>query len=213
MNEHGGKESILPSMSEKLSGSLISGLDVFFLYLQEASMNRAIYILIVIAIVLCSTALPAGAQQSEQEILNSLNNTLQTVAYSTQNPRNNYIEQWNNSYQFAVTENHLVITYRLENTFFKGEEIQDHYIETGTYSAPLAMLSQAGISSSPQTTQIAIACNEEAACFIREYSGEYEQKGKITTSEDTKFLRSVGLLLPEDLIGSTIDLLQELLYP
>ncbi len=175
-------------------------------------MSRRIYILLAVLIVFCGTALPTHAQQSTQEILSSLNTTLEKVSYTTQNPRNNYSEQWNNSYQFAVTENHLVITYRLDNTLFKGEELRDHYIETGTYSAPLAMLSQAGISSS-QMTQIAIACNGEEECFTREYSGEYEQNGKITTSRKTKSLSSVGLLLPDDLIGPTIDLLQGLLYP
>ena len=175
-------------------------------------MSRRIYILLAMFIVLCGTALPAHAQQSAQEILSSLNSTLETVSYSTQNPRNNFIEQWNNAYQFAVADNHLIITYRLDNNLFRGEELRDHYTETGTYSAPLAMLSQAGISSS-QMTQIAIACNGEAECFTREYSGEYEQNGKITTSGETKSLSSVGLLLPDDLIGPTIDLLQGLLYP
>ena len=175
-------------------------------------MSLVIYILLVMAMVVCRTALPTRAAQSKQEILNSLNAALGTVSYTTQDPRNNYIEQWNNSYQFAVTKNRLVITYRLDTTLFKSEELQDHYIETGSYSAPLAMLSQAGISSS-QMTQIAITCKGEEECFTREYSGEYEQNGKITPSGGTKSLSSVGLLLPDDLIGPTIDLLQDLLYP
>ena len=84
-------------------------------------MNRRIYILLAMIIVLCGTALPIHAQQSAQEILSSLNSTLETVIYSTQNPRNNHIENWNNSYQFAVSDNLFIITYRLDNTFLKGE--------------------------------------------------------------------------------------------
>jgi len=175
-------------------------------------MNRAICIFSVITGVLCSTALPTRAQQSQQDILNSLNSALQTVAYTTQDPRNSNSEQWNNSYQFAVSDNNLIITYSLDNTLLKGEEIQDHYIETGTYSAPLAMLSDAAISPSPQMSDIAIACNAEAKCFTREYSGQYEQKGKITASGDMQSLNRIGLILPEDLIYPTMDLLQELLY-
>lgn len=176
-------------------------------------MSRVIYILLVMTMVVCSTALPTRAAQSEQEILSSLNTTLETVSYSTQNPRNNFIEQWNNSYQFAVTENHLVITYRLDNTFLKGETLQDHYIETGTYSAPLDLLSNASVSPFSQTLGIAIICNGEAKCFAQESSGEYDQKGKITTSQDTESLHRINLHLPENLIGPTIILLQYLLYP
>jgi len=174
-------------------------------------MNRTICIVTVITLALCSTAFPARAQQSQQEILSSLNNTLGTVVFSTQNPRNNFNENWNNSYQFAVTENNFIITYSLDNTFLKGEEVQDHYIETGTYTAPLAMLSQAGISPSPQMN-IAIACNDEVGCFTQEYSGQYEQNGKITPSGETKSVNRIGIILPEDLIGPTINLLKELLY-
>jgi hypothetical protein len=176
-------------------------------------MNRAIYILFIMTMLLCSTASPTRAQQSQQEILSSLNNTLQTVAFSFQNPRNSNIDEWNNSYQFAVQENHFIITYRLENTFFKGEEMQDHYIETGTYSAPLDLLSPASVSPSPQMTHIAIACNEEAKCFTQESTGQYDQKGEITTSEDSKSLSRINLHLPEDLIGPTIDLLKGLFLP
>ena len=176
-------------------------------------MSRRIYILLAMFIVLCGTALPAHAQQSTQEILSSLNTTLETVSYSTQNPKNNFIEQWNNSYQFAVTENHLVITYRLDNTFLKGETLQDHYIETGTYSAPLELLSNASVSPFSQTLGITIICNGEAKCFAQESSGEYDQKGKITASTDSKSLNRINLHLPENLIEPTIDLLQGLLYP
>jgi len=163
--------------------------------------------------VLCSTALPTRAQQSQQDILNSLNSALQTVAYATQDPSNSNNEQWNNSYQFAVIDNRLDITYRLENTYLKGEVIQDHYTETGTYSAPIDMISQTEISLSPQMTHIALDCRDEANCFIQEYSGAYEKNGKITPSGDTKSLNKIGLILPEDLIQPTIDLLQQLLYP
>ena len=176
-------------------------------------MNRVFYILSVMVMMHCAIASPSLGKQPAQEALSSLNNSLKKVAYSTQNPRNNYIEKWQNSYQFAVRDNHFIITYRLDNTFLKGETISDQYIETGTYSAPLTMLSRAGISPSPQMMHIAIACNEEAKCFTREYSGEYKQKGKITASQNTKFLNKIGLILPEDLIGPTIDLLQELLQP
>ena len=93
-------------------------------------MSRRIYILLVMCIVLCGTALPAHAKQSQQEILDTLNDTLQTLSFSTQDPRSNFIDAWNNSYQFAVKGNHLIITYRLENTFFKGAERQSHDIET-----------------------------------------------------------------------------------
>ena len=176
-------------------------------------MNRTIYILLVMTLLLCSTALPTRAKQSAQEILSSLNSTLQTVAFSTQNPRNNHIENWNNSYQFEVRENSFIITYQLDNTFLKGVEMQDQYIETGTYSAPLDLLSYAEISPSPQMTDIAIVCNEEAKCFTQESSGQYDQMGKITTSEDLKSLHRINLHLPEDLIEPTIGLLKELLYP
>ena len=108
-------------------------------------MSRRIYIVLAMFIVLCGTALPAHAKQSTQEILSSLNTTLETVSYSTQNPRSNFIDEWNNSYQFAVKGNHLIITYRLENTFFKGAERQSHDIETGTYRASLDLLSNASV--------------------------------------------------------------------
>jgi hypothetical protein len=176
-------------------------------------MNRVSCILLVMTMVLCSTALPTRAEQSEQEVLSSLNSTLQTVVYSTQNPGNSDTEKWNNSYQFAVTDNLFIITYRWDSTSLKGEEILDHYIETGTYTAPLAMLTHAEISPSPHMIHIAIGCNEEANCFTREYSGEYEQNGKITTSEKTKSVNRIGLILPEELIEPTMDLLKELLYP
>ena len=146
-------------------------------------MNRVIYIVLVMAMGICWTALPTHAKQSEQEILSSLNTTLETVSYTTQNPRNSYTENWNNSFQFTVQDNHFIITYRLDNTFLKGETLQDHYIETGTYSAPLELLSNASVSPSPQMTFIAITCNEEVKCFTQESSGEYDQKGKITTSD------------------------------
>ena len=164
-------------------------------------------------IVLYGAAFPAYARQSQQEVLGSLNSSLQAAAFSTQNPGSSFVEQWNNSYQFALTENHLTIAYRLENTLSKGGVMQDHYIETGSYGASLAMLSRAGISPAPQMSQIVIACNEESECFTREYSGEYEQKGKITGHSGTKSLKRIGLILPENLIGPTMDLLQELLQP
>ena len=176
-------------------------------------MNRIFYILLVVLIMFCSNALPIHAKQSAQEILNSLNTTLETVSYSTQNQRNNYIENWNNSYQFTLSDNLLIITYRLENNFFKGEEIQDHYIETGTYSAPLDLLTNAAVFPSSQMLDIAITCNQEAKCFTQEYSGQYEQKGKITGSEDLKSLHRINLHLPENLIEPTIILLKDLLYP
>jgi hypothetical protein len=112
-----------------------------------------------------------------------------------------------------VRGNHFIITYRLDNTFLKGETISDQYIETGTYSARLDLLSHADISPSKQMTYITIACNEEAKCFTREYSGEYKQKGKSTAREDTKSLNRIGLILPEDLIEPTMDLLQKLFQP
>jgi hypothetical protein len=176
-------------------------------------MNRVSCILLVMTMVLCSTALPTRAEQSEQEVLSSLNNTLQTVVYSTQNPGDNDIEKWNNSYQFAVQNNSFIITYQWDNTYLKGEKIQDHYIETGTFSAPLAMLTHAEISPSPHMIHIAIGCNEEANCFTRDYSGAYEHKGKTTVSEKTKSVNRIALILPEDLIEPTMDLLKELLYP
>ena len=176
-------------------------------------MNRAFYILSFMVIMHCSIASPSHGKQPAQEILSSLNSTLETVSYSTQNPRNNYIEKWNNSYQLVVRGNHLIITYRLDNNFFKGETLSDQYIETGTYSAPLTMLSHTEIYPSKQMMQLVITCNEETECFTQEYTGEYEQKGKITASGNTKLLNKIGLILPEDLIEPTIDLLQELLQP
>ena len=176
-------------------------------------MNRVIYILSVMVMMHCSIASPSLGKQPAQEALSSLNSTLETVSYSTQNPRNNYIEKWNNSYQFAVRGNRFIITYRLDNTFLKGETISDQYIETGTYSAPLAMLINADISPSPQMIHLAISCNEEAKCFTQKYSGEYTQKNKSTKSDRTKSLNRIGLILPEDLIEPTMDLLQELFQP
>jgi hypothetical protein len=164
-------------------------------------------------ILLCVSALPAHAKQSQQEILSSLNTTLATVSYSTQDPRSNFIDEWNNSYQFAVKGNQFIITYRLENTFFKGAERQSHDIETGTYRASLDLLSNASVSPFSQTLGIAIICNDKEKCFTQESSGQYEHKGKITPSEYLKSLHRINLNLPEDLIGPTIDLLQDLLYP
>jgi hypothetical protein len=176
-------------------------------------MSRRIYILLAMFIVLCGTALPAHAQQSAQEILSSLNTTLESVSYSTQNPRNSSIENWNNSYQFAVIDNRFIITYRLDVTFFKGEEMQDKYFETGTYSAPLDLLTSASVSPFSQTLGIAIICNDKEKCFTQESSGQYEHKGKIAQNKYSKSSHRINLNLPEDLIGPTIDLLQDLLYP
>jgi hypothetical protein len=164
-------------------------------------------------IVLFGTALPARAQQSTQKILSSLNSTLATLSYSTQDPRSNFIDEWNNSYQFAVKGNHLIITYRVENTLFKGAERKGHDIETGTYRASLDLLSNASVFPFSQTLGIAIICNDKEECFTRESSGQYEQKGKITPSTYSKSSHRINLNLPEDLIGPTIDLLQDLLYP
>ena len=108
-------------------------------------MSRVIYIVLAMFIVLCGRAFPAHAQQSQQEILSSLNTTLETVSYSTQNPRSNFIDEWNNSYQFALKGTQFIITYRTENTFFKGAERQSHDIETGTYRASLDLLSNASV--------------------------------------------------------------------
>ena len=175
-------------------------------------MSRRIYIVLAMFIVLCGRALPAHAQQSQQEILDTLNNTLQTLSFSRQNPSSRN-ENLNNSYQFAVSDNHLIITYRLENTFFKGAERQSHDIETGTYRAPLDLLTSASVSPFSQTLGIAIICNEKEKCFTQESSGQYEHKGKITPSKYSKSSHRINLNLPEDLIGPTIDLLQDLLYP
>jgi hypothetical protein len=164
-------------------------------------------------IVFCGRALPAHAQQSQQEILSSLNTTLETVSYSTQDPRSNFIDEWNNSFQFAVEGNQFIITYRLENTVFKDMERWSHQSETGTYRASLDLLSSASVSPFAQTLGIAIICNEKNKCFTLEYSGQYEHNGKITSSERSKSLPRINLELPEDLIGPTIDLLQELLSP
>jgi len=176
-------------------------------------MSRRIYIVLAMFIVLCGTALPAHAQQSQQEILDTLNNTLQTLSFSTQNPRNNFIDVWNNSYQFAVEGNHLIITYRLDNTLFKGAEWRSRHFETGTYSASLDLLSSASVSPFAQTHGIAIICNEKKRCFTQEASGQIEQHGKIAPTTYSKSFYRVNLDLPEDLIGPTIDLLQELLSP
>jgi hypothetical protein len=164
-------------------------------------------------IVLCGSALPAHAKQSQQEILSYLNTTLETVSYSTQDPRSNLIDEWNNSYHFAVKGNHLIITYRLENTLFKGAERRSHHSETGTYRASLDLLSNASVSPFSQTLGIAIICNDKEKCFTLEFSVQYEQKGKITPSEHSKSSHRINLELPENLIGPTIDLLQDLLYP
>ena len=176
-------------------------------------MNRVFYILSVMVMMHFSIASTSHGKQPAKDILSSLNSTLETVSYSTQDPRSSDIEKWNNSYQFAVRGNHFIITYRLDNTFLKGEKMMDQYIETGTYSAPLDLLSNASVSPSSQMTYITIACNDEAKCFTREYSGEYKQKGKSTAREDTKSLNRIGLILPEDLIEPTMNLLQELLQP
>jgi len=164
-------------------------------------------------IVLCGTALPARAKQSQLGILNSLNTTLATLSFATQDPGSNFIEEWNNSYQFAVKGNQFIITYRLENTFFKGAERQSHDIETGTYRASLDLLSNASVSPFSQTLGIAIICNEKEKCFTQESSGQYEHKGKITPNKYSKSSHRINLNLPEDLIGPTIVLLQDLLYP
>ena len=175
-------------------------------------MSRRIYIVLAMFIVLCGRAFPAHAQQSQQEILDTLNNTLQTLSFSRQNPSSRN-ENLNNSYQFAVSDNRLIITYQEEFIFFKGEEMLDKYFETGTYSAPLDLLTSAAVFPSSQMVEIAIVCNGEAKCFAQEYSGQYEKKGKITRSEDSKLLNRINLNLPENLIEPTIDLLQDLLYP
>ena len=176
-------------------------------------MSRRIYIVLAMFIVLCGTALPAHAKQSQQEILDTLNTTLQTLSFSTQNPRNNFIDVWNNSYQFAVEGNHLIITYRYDNTMFKGAEWWSRHFETGTYRASLDLLSSASVSPFAQTLGIAIICNDKEKCFTLEYSVQYEQNGKITPSERSKSSHRINLDLPEDLIGPTIDLLQDLLSP
>jgi len=176
-------------------------------------MSRRIYIVLAMFIVLCGTALPAHAKQSQQEILDTLNNTLQTLSYSTQDPRSNFIDEWNNSYQFAVEGNHLIITYRYDNTMFKGAEWWSRHFETGTYRASLDLLSSASVSPFAQTHGIAIICNEKKRCFTQEASGQVEQHGKIAPTTYSKSFYRVNLDLPEDLIGPTIDLLQDLLYP
>ena len=176
-------------------------------------MSRRIYIVLAMFIVLCGTALPAHAQQSTQEILSSLNTTLQTLSYSTQNPRNSRNENLNNSYQFAVSDNRFIITYQEEFIFFKGEEMLDKYFETGTYSAPLDLLSNASVSPLAQTQGVAIICNDKEKCFTQESSGQYEKKGWFALHNYSNSWPRVNLWLPEDLIGPTIDLLQDLLYP
>ena len=176
-------------------------------------MSRRIYIVLAMFIVLCGTALPAHAKQSQQEILDTLNTTLQTLSYSTQDPRSNFIDEWNNSYQFAVKGNHLIITYRLESTLFKGMERWSHHSETGTYRASLDLLSSASVFPFAQTHGIAIICNEKKRCFTQEASAQIEQFGKIAPKTYSKSFYRVNLDLPEDLIEPTIDLLQELLSP
>ena len=176
-------------------------------------MSRRIYIVLAMFIVLCGTALPGHAKQSQQEILDTLNNTLQTLSYSTQDPRSNFIDEWNNSYQFAVEGNHLIITYRLENTLFKGMERWSHHSETGTYRASLDLLSNASVSPFAQTLGIAIICNDKEKCFTQESSGQYEKNGWIALHNYSKSSHRINLDLPEDLIGPTIVLLQDLLYP
>ena len=161
----------------------------------------------------CAVASPSLGKQSSQEILNSLNTTLATLSFSTQDPRSNFIDEWNNSYQFALKGNQFIITYRTENTLFKGAERQSHDIETGTYRASLDLLSNASVLPFSQTLGIAIICNEKEKCFTQESSGQYEHKGKITPSKYSKSSHRINLMLPEDLIGPTIDLLQDLLYP
>ena len=176
-------------------------------------MSRRIYIVLAMFIVLCGTALPAHAKQSQQEILDTLNNTLQTLSYSTQDPRSNHNDKWNNSYQFAVEGNHLIITYRLDNTLFKGAEWRSRHFETGTYRASLDLLSSASVSPFAQTLGIAIICNEKKKCFTQEASGQVEEHGKIGPTTYSKSYHRINLWLPEDLIGLTIDLLQDLLSP
>ena len=95
----------------------------------------------------------------------------------------------------------------------KGMEMQDKYFETGTYSAPLDLLSNTSVSPFSQTLGIAIICNEKKKCFTQESSGQYERKGKIATNKYSKSSHRINLDLPEDLIGPTIDLLQDLLSP
>jgi len=176
-------------------------------------MSRRIYIVLAMFIVLCGTALPAHAQQSQRKILGTLNNTLQTLSFSTQDPSSSLNENLNNSYQFAVSDNRFIITYQEEFIFFKGEEMLDKYFETGTYSAPLDLLSNASVSPFAQTQGIAIICNDKEKCFTQESSGQYEKNGKINPSNYSKSSHRINLNLPEDLIGPTIVLLQDLLYP
>lgn len=176
-------------------------------------MSRRIYIVLAMFIVLCGTALPAHAKQSQQEILDTLNTTLQTLIYSTQDPRSNHNDKWNNSYQFAVEGNHLIITYRYDNTMFRGAERWSRHFETGTYRASLDLLSSASVSPFAQTHGIAIICNEKKRCFTQEASGQVEQHGRIAPKTWSKSFYNVNLDLPEDLIGQTIELLQELLSP
>jgi len=164
-------------------------------------------------IVLCGSALPAHGQQSQQEILDTLNNNLQTLSFSRQDPSSSRNENLNNSYQFAVSDNRLIITYQEEFIFFKGEEMLDKYSETGTYSAPLDLLSNASVSPFAQTQGIAIICNDKEKCFTQESSGQYEKNGWIAHHNYSKSPYRINLDLPEDLIGPTIDLLQDLLYP
>ena len=176
-------------------------------------MKRKFFILSVLVMMHCAVASPSLGKQSSQEILSSLNTTLETVSYSWQNPRNSYNENWNNSYQFAVSDNRFIITYQEEFIFFKGEEMLDKYSETGTYSAPLDLLSNASVSPFAQTQGIAIICNEKKKCFNQESSGQYEKNGWIAPHNYSKSSHRINLDLPEDLIGPTIDLLQDLLYP
>ena len=176
-------------------------------------MKRKFFILSVLVMMHCTVASPSLGKQSSQEILNSLNTTLATLSFATQDPRSNFIDEWNNSYQFAVKGNQFIITYRTENTLFKGAERQSHDVEAGTYRASLDMLSNASVSPFSQTLGIAIICNEKEKCFTQDSSGQYEHKGKISPNKFSKSSHRINLMLPEDLIGPTIDLLQDLLYP
>jgi hypothetical protein len=96
---------------------------------------------------------------------------------------------------------------------FKGAEWWSRHFETGTYRASLDLLSSASVSPFAQTHGIAISCNEKKRCFTQEASGQVEQHGRIAPKTWSKSFYNVNLDLPEDLIGQTIELLQELLSP